>query len=123
MRVVSVAERRRQIAREGARWGLVPMEVWGDVLVAEDVPCRIPLPCGIAIGERVRRDITGVSMEYTFSKVLRSRKHKAERTMAARLEVSHAVRLAEIEERKAAIYHEMNGEIRAADKGRQIFLR
>jgi hypothetical protein len=119
MRKVSNAELKRQITREGKRWGLVPMEsVFGDVLVAEEIPCVLPLSPGIFVIERVQRDITAVSMDYPFSCLLRNRKKKAERTASLRQEIKEVAYQTGIAQRLDDIHGEMASDIKQADKGR-----
>lgn len=117
MKLVSNAELKRQITREGKRWGLVPMvSQFGDVLVAEEVPCVLPLSSGIFILERVQRDITAVSMSYPWSALLRNRKHKAERVASLRSEITQTAHDAGIQTRLAEIHKEMANDIRSANK-------
>lgn len=117
MRIVSNAELRRQIAREGKRWGLVPMtSLYGDVLVAEEVACVLPLAPGIFVIEKVQRDITGVSMAYKWSALLRNRKNKAERVASLRSEITQAAFEAGIKTKLDDIHGAMAEDIRSADK-------
>ena len=109
---------KRQITREGKRWGLVPMlSVFGDILVAEDIPCTIPVADGVAVTTRVRRDITSISPAYPWHCLLRSRKYKTERSAALRTEIVEASRQKAIRENLENIYHELSGDIKKADKG------
>lgn len=117
MRIVSNAELKRQIKREGKRWGLFPMvSVFGDVLVAEEVPCVLPLAAGIFILEKVQRDITAVSMSYPWCALLRNRKTKAERVASLRSEITQAAYKAGIKAKLDDIHGSMEEDIRSADK-------
>ena len=108
---------KRQIEREGKRWGLVPMRsVFGDILVAEDIPCAIPIADGIFVVTRVRRDITAISREYPWWCLLRNRKRKNERSVALRSEIKEAFRQKQIQSKLDDLYHEMAADIRKADK-------
>jgi hypothetical protein len=118
---VSNAELRRQIKREGMRWGLVPMtSIFGHVLVAEEIPCVVPLSGNVMIIDRVQRDITGISQDYPFSALLRNRKHKAERTASLRAEITNQLEEAAIKKRLAEIYAELKSDIKRADKQRVV---
>lgn len=120
-RQVSNAELWRQIEREGRRWDLHPMiSSWGDVLVGEDIPIKITLPCGLGLVERLRRDITAVSMDYPWSSLLRNRKQRGERVAHARLEVATAAYVNQVEQRKADMFHELAADIRKADRQRIV---
>lgn len=117
VRKVSDAELKRQIARNGKRWGLVPMKsVFGDILVAEEIPCVVPLASGLLIMEKVQRDITSVSMDYPFSSLLRNRKGKAERTASLRSEITQEIENKAAEARLAEIYKELHGDLKRAAK-------
>jgi hypothetical protein len=117
MRQVSNAELKRQIARNGRRWRLVPMvSVFGGVLVAEEVPCVLPLAPGIFVIERVQRDITAISMEYPWRALLRNRKGKAERVASLRAEVTQAAYQAGVKKRLDDIHGAMAEDIRSANK-------
>lgn len=121
MRIISDAELKRQIAREGKSWALHPMvSAFGSVLVAEDIPAVIPLTEGLRVLTRVRRDITGISQEYPWSALLRNRKHKAERTASLRAEIAHAAQILQARKRKEDLLHELASDIRTKDKGRII---
>lgn len=110
-------ELKRQITREGKRWGVVPMDsVFGDVLCAEDIPCMIPLGNGISCVEKVRRDITAMSLDYPWFCILRNRKYKGERSASLRAEIKEAARVRQIEQNLDDIYHELSADIRKADK-------
>lgn len=117
MRQVSNAELKRQISREGKRWGLVPMmSVFGEVLVAEEVPCVLPLAPGIFVLERVQRDITAVSMSYPWSSLLRNRKRKTERVASLRSELKEVAYRAGLKKKLDEIHEEMAEDIRSAAK-------
>lgn len=123
MRQISQAELHRQVTREGRRWKLHAMvSQVGGILVAEDIPCLIPLTRGLNVIVPVRRDITSISQNYPWSCLLRNRKHKAERTAALRTEITLAQYQAEVRRRKEAMVHELSGDIKAKDKGRIILL-
>lgn len=116
-RKVSDAELKRQITREGKHWGLVPMlSVFGDVLVAEEIPCVVPLASGLLVLDRVQRDITSVSMDYPFASILRNRKHKAERTASLRSEITRQIDEKLAEQRLAEIYKELHEDLKRANK-------
>lgn len=124
MRKVSDAELKRQILRNGPRWGLVPMQSpFGDCLVAEDIPILFTAAPGLLCLTRVRRDVTAVNTDYPWAFLLRNRKHKPERTASLRAELRQVAANAEAVRRKEAAVHELEGDIRRADKGRQIYLR
>lgn len=115
---VNNAALKRQIAREGKRWGLIPMvSIFGDVLVAEDIPCSIPIADGVTVTTRIRRDITSISSSYPWHCLLRNRKYKGERTAALRTEIVEAARQKAIRNSLDDIYHELSNDIRKADKG------
>lgn len=121
MRKVSNAELKRQITREGKRWGLVPMvSVFGDVLVAEEVPCVLPLSPGLFIIERVQRDITAISMSYPWSALLRNRKTKADRVASLRSEITQVAYEAGIQQKLADIHEQVADDIKKADKGKVV---
>ncbi len=116
--MISNSAMKRQIEREGKRWGLVPMtSCFGDILVAEDIPCAIPVADGISVVTRIRRDITAISKEYPWWCLLRNRKRKAERSAALRSEIKEAIRQKNIQTQLDDIYHELSADIRKADKG------
>ena len=119
MRQVSNAELKRQITREGKRWGLVPMvSIFGDILVAEEVPCVLPLSSGIMYIERVQRDITAVSMAYPWSALLRNRKTKAERVASLRNEITQVAYEAGIKNKLDEIHGALEEDIRSANKSK-----
>jgi hypothetical protein len=121
LRIISDAEIKRQIAREGKRWALHPMvSVYGSVLVAEDIPAVLPIGAGLRVLTRIRRDITGIGTDYPWSALLRNRKHKAERTAALRAEITQARRILEHRRRKEALLNELASDIRTKDRGRII---
>jgi hypothetical protein len=93
---------------------------YGDVLVAEEIPMVIPLGSGLCILEKVQRDITSISRNYTFSNLLRNRKRKTERSFAARREVAMLNAQKDFKSRKADAEHEFRHDLRQADKGRII---
>lgn len=100
-RKISNASLKRQIAREGKRWNLFPVEIHGVVCVAEDIPVILPAGSGTFYVDRLRREITAISMEYPFSSLLRNRKHTHERDYYARIEMVHERRQAELAREKA----------------------
>lgn len=117
----SKAELIRQINREGKRWGLSHMiSSFGDVLVAEEVPCKINLGNGISIVEKVKRDITAMSTSYPFSSILRNRFKREDRVAFLGAEIRHEQEKRDHETKMEAIHHELEQDIRKLDKGRII---
>lgn len=120
-RKVSDAETRRQIEREGKRWGLAPMvSIFSTLLVAEEIPCVIPLSPGVMVLDRVKRDITAVTQEYPFGALLRNRKHKGERNTSLRLEVTRQIEENAAAKRLEEIYRELHSDLKRADKQRVV---
>lgn len=112
---------REQIQDDGEDFGIVPMDtVFGTVIAAEEILTVIPLLPGINCIEPVERDITSISMEYPLARVIGSRKKKHERSFAHRAELAHMAEQRAIEIRKEAIYHELESDIRKADRGRIV---
>lgn len=110
---------REQILDDGEDFGIVPMDTtFGDVVAAEEILTVIPLAPGLNTIEPVIRDICSVSQEYPLGRVIASRRKRNERTFAHRAELAHMAEMRSIEQRKEAIYHELEGDIRRADKGR-----
>lgn len=117
----SKAELIRQINREGKRWGLShTISPWGDVLVAEEIPCKLELGNGISIVEKVKRPITAMSTSYPFSSILRNRFKLEDRKQFLGLEIRHETEKREHESKMEAMHHELEMDIRKADKGRII---
>ena len=86
----SNAELKRQIDREGKRWGLQHMvSSDGTVLVAELVPVSIPLGNGVTVVEHCLRDVCAMSADYPFSSVLRNRIGSDRRKISLALEITH----------------------------------
>lgn len=105
-RRISNASLKRQIAREGKRWKLFAVESMGRVYVAEDIPVLLPAGSGTFYVDRLRREITAVSMDYPWSHLLRNRKFTHERDYYARVEMVHERRKAEYEKQRAEIMEE-----------------
>lgn len=118
----SNAELIRQINREGKRWGLSHMiSAFGEVLVAEEVPCKIDLGNGICIVETVKRDVTAMSTSYPFSSILKNRFTRTDRIEYLGLEIRHEQEKAAHASKMEPMHHELAQDIRALAKGRQRF--
>lgn len=115
-RPISNASLKRQIEREGPRWGLTHMTVDGQVLVAEDQRFVLPTFAGVNYMETIRRDITAVSMDYPWSSMLRNRVRREERRIYTRAEIRHAMEQKAAKARIDDAYHELEADIRRADK-------
>ncbi len=121
MREPSKAELIRQINREGKRWRLSHMiSSFGDVLVAEEVPCIINLGNGISILEDVKRDITSMSTSYPFSSILRNRFKRMDRVKFLGLEIRHAQEKAAFESKMEPVYHQMKQDLKDIKKGKLV---
>ena len=114
----SDAELIRQINREGKRWGLCHMiSSYGTVLVAEKVPCLIPIGNGTSVLEHCVRDVATMSTEYPFSSVLRNRLSSDKRKVALAVEISHLNEVKKHEAKLADIHHELKGDLKKSIKG------
>jgi hypothetical protein len=118
----SKAELIRQIEREGKRWGLSHMiSSYGEVLVAEEVPCKINLGNGVSVVENVKQGITKMSTSYPFSSVLRSRLKRTDKIKWMGLELRHAEEKKLHEQKMEAVHHEFKQDLRKAIRGRLLF--
>jgi hypothetical protein len=117
----SKAELIRQIDREGKPWGLSHMiSVFGEVLVAELVPCKVNLGNGISVIEDVKRDVARMSVTYPFSSVLRNRLKREDRVKFMGLEIRHMNEMKAQQQKMEPIYHELEQDLKKAKKGRLI---
>jgi hypothetical protein len=94
--------------------------MYGDVLVAEQMAAKINLGCGISVVEKCKRDVTSMSVSYPFSALLRNRVTTANRKNWLSKEIKHEREKKEHECKMEAIHHELEMDIRRADKGRII---
>lgn len=94
---------------------------FGEVLVAEEVPCLIPLGNGFSVVEKVKRDITAMSTSYPFSSILRNRLKRQDRIKFMGLELRHEMEKKQFESKMEPVYHELAQDIRKANRGRLIF--
>lgn len=118
----SNAEIEIQIAEEGKPWEIVPMtSAFGEVLAAEEIPCIIPIARDIAVIEEVKRDITSVSSEFTFSMLLNSRLDVAKRKVALSKEIEHYAKIKMEEEKKSDLKRDMNDYMKFATSKRRIY--
>lgn len=115
--LVSIASVKRQISRDGARWGLFPLEVAGRLFVAENTYRMTPGPgCGDAA--RTPAIVCEVTEGFRFTDVLGLRFGRGVRTMDGALE-----RRREAEERAKAqateaVDHELKRDLRRLFAGR-----
>lgn len=97
------------------------VSAFGEVLVAEQVPCKISLGNGISIVENVKRDITAMSTSYPFSSVLRNRFKREDRVEFLGLEIRHAQEQKEQEQKIEPMHHELSQDLRKLAKGKMWF--
>lgn len=109
-----------QIERYGRPWGLIPMKsVLGDILVAEEIPVKIPLTDDISILVKVNRDITAISAEYPFSRLLATRGSRKKRVTALANELAFVSKMKKKEaaqRRVDELYGEMTDDFRRANR-------
>lgn len=111
-----------QIEREGKPWGLCHMiSSYGEVLVAELVPCKINLGNGITIVEDVKRDITRMSTSYPFSSILKNRFKAKDRAKWMGVELRHLHEKQAQEQKMEPVYHEMKSDLRDLKRGKLVF--
>lgn len=114
----SDAELKRQIDREGKRWGLRHMvSSFGDVLVAEELPVAIPLGNGITVVEKCLRDVCAMSTEYPFSSVLRNRIGSDKRKVSLALEITHENELKKQKARSDELRYAIGSDLKELRKG------
>lgn len=73
MRTISNASLRRQIAREGKRWGLVPTTEDGKVMAAQKETVWVQTAPGVLGTRRELRAVCSIDMHHPFANVLRMR--------------------------------------------------
>lgn len=117
----SKAELIRQIEREGKRWGLSHMiSAFGEVLVAEEVPCKVNLGNGVQVVENVKQGVTQMSTTFPFSSVLRSRLKRSDKVKWLGVELRHIEEQKAQEQKMEPVYHELKQDLKHAKRGRLI---
>lgn len=119
---IAKADLKRNIARYGARWGIIPIfSIWGDVLAAEKIPVKIPL-AGFSVVFNLVSDITAVDRNFPFKSLIAARKMRHERSISRRQDLALMIRAQRRQQRLAEIKAEMKLEQKKLLSGRQIFI-